>query len=268
MSASIQDMQAIDTHGHIGYYRGAASGLIDDFYSGDAQVVVNRARAANTALTMVSSLQALLPRCGGDPLTGNKEMAKEIAETKELLQWVVIDPLKPETYRQALEMLKTPKCVGVKIHPEEHGYPIKAHGRTLFEFAEKHNIILQSHSGEQNSMPEDFLAFANDFPSVKIIICHLGCGWDGDMTHQVRAIQLNKHDNMFSDTSSAKQIASKFLEWSVREIGADRILYGTDTPLYFAPMHRCRVDNADLSDAQKRLILRDNALKLFGLELN
>jgi predicted TIM-barrel fold metal-dependent hydrolase len=32
-------------------------------------------------------------------------------------------------------------------------------------------------------------------------------------------------------------------------------------------MHRARIDHADLSEADKRLILRDNALKLFGASL-
>ncbi len=33
-------------------------------------------------------------------------------------------------------------------------------------------------------------------------------------------------------------------------------------------MQRARIDHADLSDADKHLILRDNALKVFGSKLN
>jgi predicted TIM-barrel fold metal-dependent hydrolase len=261
----ITDVQAIDVHAHLGIYRGAPNKFIDDLYSGGVDVVVGRAKKANTAISIVSSLRALLPRNGGDPIRGNAETAKEIANVPELLQWAVVDPLKPETYTQALEMLESPKCVGVKIHPEEHGYPIKERGREIFEFAGKHNIILETHSGEQNSMPEDFLVFADDFPGVKIILAHLGCGWDNDLTHQVQAIRRSKHGNIFTDTSSAKQITPGLLEWAAKEIGADRILYGTDTPLYFSPMHRARIDHADLSDEEKTMILRTNALTLFRL---
>jgi hypothetical protein len=60
-------------------------------------------------------------------------------------------------------------------------------------------------------------------------------------------------------------ITSGLLEWAVAEIGADRILYGTDTPLYFAPMQRVRVDNAEISDEDKRMILCENAEWLFNL---
>jgi predicted TIM-barrel fold metal-dependent hydrolase len=55
-------------------------------------------------------------------------------------------------------------------------------------------------------------------------------------------------------------ITSGLIEWAVKEIGADRIFYGTDSPLYFAPMQRARVEHAEISDEDKRLILRENAL--------
>ena len=135
----ITDVQAIDVHAHLGIYRGAPNKFIDDLYSGGVDVVVGRAKKANTAISIVSSLRALLPRNGGDPILGNAETAKEIANVPELLQW------------------------------------------------------------------------------------------------------------------------------AVKEIGADRILYGTDTPLYFSPMHRARIDHADLSDEEKTMILRTNALTLFRL---
>ena len=100
---------------------------------------------------------------------------------------------------------------------------------------------------------------------MRLILAHLGCGWDGDLTHQIRAIQQNKHGNVFTDTSSARSITPKLIEWGVREVGAERILFGTDTPLYFSAMQRARIDHAELSDREKRMILCENAEKLLGL---
>jgi len=261
---SSEKIQAIDVHAHFGKYLGKSE-LVNKFMSADVNMVVQRARLAHTLLTIVSPLEALLPRLNGDPVSGNVNAARVVAETDGLLQWVVVDPTRPQTYEQAEQMLKQPKCVGIKIHPEEHGYLIAEHGRAIFEFAVKHCAIVQSHSGEEKSLPEDFVKLANDFPEVTLIISHLGCGWDDDMTHQVRAIQNSKQGNLFTDTSSAKSITSNLIEWAVGEIGAEHILYGTDSPLYFAPMQRARIDNADISDQNKRLILHDNAARLFGL---
>src|SRR5262245_30544423 len=125
---STDSIPAIDVHAHFGrYVRDGMDDVTADFMSGDASVVVERAAQAHIRLTIVSPLEALLPRFGGDPVNGNIHAARIVAETNGLLQYVVIDPLKPETYVQAADMLKLPKCVGIKIHPEEHGYPIVEH---------------------------------------------------------------------------------------------------------------------------------------------
>lgn len=265
---SIPAIQAIDVHAHYGRYESKEAGPLDELYSGGIEVVLERARRANTCLTIVSPMKALMPRHNGDPVSGNSEAAAAVSGTDGVLQWVVVDPLKPETFGQADEMLKHPKCVGIKIHPEEHGYPIAEHARALFEFAADQHAVVQTHSGEQNSLPEDFVEWADRFPEIRLILSHLGFGWDGDPSHQVRAIQRSKHGNIFTDTSSMRSIASGLLEWAVKEVGASQILYGTDSPLYFAPMQRARVDCADMGDDEKRRILRDNAIDLFGLTVD
>ena len=261
----ICQVQAIDVHGHFGTTISGQSVLINEFMTGDVCTVINRANLAKTVLTIVSCLEAFSHHKGAC-VKSNNTTAESVKKTDKLMQWVVVNPLEPQTYDQAKEMLKSLKCVGIKIHPEEHGYPINEKGREIFEFAEKHNTIVQTHSGEQKSIPEDFVPFCNAFPNVILILAHLGCGWDNDPSHQVRAIQASKHGNIYVDTSSAKNIMPKLIEWAVKEIGSERLLYGTDSPLYFAPMQRARIDYAEISDRAKRNILCENAVRLFGLQ--
>jgi predicted TIM-barrel fold metal-dependent hydrolase len=264
--APIASFPAVDVHAHYGIYNRGVSKLVDEFMTGDAETVAARARESNTVWTIVSPLLALLPRFHGDAVAGNEEAARVASETGGLLQWVVINPLQPESYAQAERMLALPKCVGIKIHPEEHGYPIVKHGTALFEFAAKHRAVVLTHSGEQNSLPADFVPFANEFPEVNVILAHLGHGWDGDPSHQVRAIQAGKRDNLYVDTSSSNSIMPGLIEWAVREVGASRLLYGTDTPLYFAAMQRARIDHAKIRDDEKQQILSGNATKLLNLD--
>ena len=164
-------------------------------------------------------------------------------------------------------MLAQPQCAGIKIHPEEHGYPIREHAQPIFEFAAQHKAVILTHSSEQNSLAADFIPWADSFPEVRLILAHIGCGWDGDLTHQVRAIQQSRQGNVFADTSSARSILPGVIEWAVREVGPDRVLFGTDTPLYNTAMQRARIEHADLSDDIKRQVLRDNAVRLFGLPM-
>jgi uncharacterized protein len=100
---------------------------------------------------------------------------------------------------------------------------------------------------------------------MKLILAHIGCGWDNDYTHQVRGIQQSRHGNVFADTSSARSITPNLIEWAVQQIGASQILFGTDTPLYVTAMQRVRIDRADLTDPEKKQILHENAEKVFGL---
>jgi predicted TIM-barrel fold metal-dependent hydrolase len=261
----ISSLPAIDVHGHYGrYVRTADNGLVDLLSSADAAEVVRRARAVNIELTIISPLTALLPRFQGDAVAGNIEAARVVANTPGLKQYVVIDPRRPETFAQATELLVQPQCVGIKIHPEEHGYPIRDHARPIFEFAAKHRAVVLTHSSEQNSLAREFIPWADEFPEVRLILAHIGCGWDGDLSHQVRAMQLSRHGNVYADTSSARSIVPGLIEWAVREVGDDRVLFGTDTPLYHAAMQRARIDHAELSDDTKRKILRENAVRLFG----
>jgi len=261
-------IQAIDVHGHFGrYHREDGSPLQDELMSGDAQTVVSRAHAANTALTIVSPMLGLLPRGEADAVAGNEEAVRAVEETDGLLQWVIVNPLQPQTFEQARAMLERSKCVGIKIHPEEHCYPISEQGQAIFEFAAERGAVVQTHSGETNSLPADFVPFADEFPEMKLILAHLGhSGPPGTaLDLQVRAVQASKQGNLFVDTSSMRSAIAGLIEWGVRELGADRLLFGTDTPSYFAPSQRARIDQADLNEAEKRLILRENAERLLPL---
>lgn len=260
-------LPAIDVHGHYGKYdREAGAAFANELMSATAAEVARRARLVDIEWTIVSPLTAIMPRGGGNAFAGNWEAAEAIAQTPGLLQYVVIDPHDPRTFQQADQLLKRPSCVGIKIHPEEHCYSIQEFGERIFEFAAARQAVILTHSSEQNSLAADFVPLANAFPQVRLILAHIGCGWDGDLTHQVRAIQQCRHRNVYADTSSARSVTPGLIEWAVREIGADRVLFGTDTPLYHTAMQRARVDQSELSEHEKQLVLCDNARLVFGVE--
>jgi len=260
-----KQIKAIDVHAHFGDYL-AEDKIYTDIMSGDIDVVGKRAKQANTKVTIVSPLEAFFPE-PGNPVSANIEAVSLIKRKKGFLLWIVVDPMRPETFVQAEVFSKEKFFAGIKIHPLLHGYPIKEYGGRIFEFAAKNRFIVQSHSGQDNCMPEDFVDFADGFPEVKIIISHLGCSDTERLTLQMDAILKSKKNNLFTDTSSFRSIFPGLIEMAVKNIGAHKILYGTDTPLYFSPSQRARIDNADISDAEKLLILRKNALNIFGHKL-
>jgi predicted TIM-barrel fold metal-dependent hydrolase len=261
-------LPALDAHGHYGAYLDA-NHLLAEFSSASAAEVAQRARACGVTWTIVSPLAGLLPRGLGQPVIAANEAAhRDVQATPGLLQYVIVNPLQPETFDQARRMLKTPWCVGIKVHPEEHSYRISDHGDALFAFFEETGVPVKAHSGCVNSLPGDFVPFANRFPKARVMLAHLGHGGGagGRVDLQVRAVQAARHGNLWIDTSSARSILPRLVEWAVKEVGAERLIFGSDTPLYHVAMQRERIECAEISEADRRKILWDNALALFGLE--
>lgn len=166
-------IQAIDVHAHYGRFPHANT-LLESFSSASAEEVSARAGRSGVTLTIVSPLDGLMPRGRETRVAPANEAAFEkIPQTKGLLQYVIVNPLQTETYDQAREMLKSPHCVGIKIHPEEHAYRISDHGDELFSFFEEVDVPVMTHSGCPNSLPIDFVPFANRYAKVRLLLIHV-----------------------------------------------------------------------------------------------
>lgn len=256
-------MQAIDVHGHFGEYDRGFSALTDRMFSGEIDLVRDRALAAGVGLTVVSAIRALIP-FRGDVLRGNDDAVKAAEKYDEIRFWAVIDPLVEASYKQTEELLTHPRCKGIKIHPHAHAYEIKQYGGPIFAFAAEKSAVVLTHSGDVGSYPEDFLPFIDLYPNVELILAHLGNSDDGSVIRQTTAIKHARHRNVWVDTSSMRSMFSGLIEDAVAQLGFDRILYGTDTPLYSTAMQKARIDFAEISAEAKGAILYGNASGLLG----
>ena len=189
-------------------------------------------------------------RC--DTVSVENVYLKSIAETVDwVYQWAVIDPRQEETFRQAEQLLPLPKTLGIKIHPKLHEYTLAEYGDTIFSFANEKGAVILTH-------PENFsdmVSLADKYPNIKLIIAHLGTD------SFIDAIAASKHKNIYTDTSGSASHLNNIIERAVDRVGADRILFGTDT--YSAAFQLGRITWADIDDHAKRQILLDNALELF-----
>ena len=109
------------------------------------------------------------------------------------------------------------------------------------------------------SNPADIAHLAARFPRVQIIMAHLtGCGCRG--VADVRA-----YPNVYVDTSGS-QPEHGIVEWAVAQLGAERVLFGSDAPGRDFSCQLGRVLGADLSTRQRQLVLGGNACRLLRLE--
>ena len=92
----IQEVQAVDAHCHYGTDFFDESGDLTSASRGDVDEIVRRARSANVQLSIASPLTGLWPRFGADPVAANEQARDDLADHKEMRQWVVVDPLLKE----------------------------------------------------------------------------------------------------------------------------------------------------------------------------
>lgn len=212
----------------------------------------------------LSPMEGIFPADENMLLTANSLTEQLSQEYDWFYQWVVVDPLFPASYRQAERMLKNRKCVGVKIHPDAQGYPIETYGEEIFAFCAEQGAVLETHSGEKLSLPERLVPLADRYPQVTVIAAHLGCGFDGCVEHQVNAVKAAQHGNLYTDVSSARSILPNLLEWGAGQVGAGKLLFGTDTPLHHIAMMKQRVECADLAAEEIENILYGNANQILN----
>jgi len=256
-------MKAIDIHAHFGIHDHGAGGLATEFRSGSIDLVCQRAQEVDVRLSVVSALRSMT-LYGGEPLRGNDDARAAAEAHADVLFWAVLDPHLPESFTQVEELLKHPRCAGIKIHPVNHRYDIRNQGERIFEFAADRHALVLTHSGCVNSFPEDFIPLANHYPAATLILGHLGNSADGNMTRQVHALVRAEAGNVYTDTSSAMSINSGLIEWAVKTACAGRILFGTDSPLYSVAAQKARIEHAEIAEADKEAILFGNAARLLG----
>ncbi len=138
--------------------------------------------------------------------------------------------------------------------------------RWVMEAAREFDVPVLQHSWSQTVMkkrkfhsdPEDTCDLARRWPEVKVIMAHLtGCGYRG-----VKAAK--GLDNLWIDTSGGAPEAG-LVEYAVSELGAARVLYGSDAPIRDLPVTVGRITGAAISAAAKRAVLGGNARKLLNL---
>ena len=137
--------------------------------------------------------------------------------------------------------------------------PIMARAQELRVPILHHTWYKATKMGPQESTPADLADLARRWPEVTIILAHLGGGRERGVLDIVDAA------NLLYDTSGSQSEAG-LVEYAVRRLGPERIVYGSDWPIRDFGTQIGRVLAADLSDEDKELILCSNAARVLSLE--
>jgi len=110
------------------------------------------------------------------------------------------------------------------------------------------------------STPADVAEMARRHPTVNIIMAHLhGAGYRG-------VIDIAPYPNLHVDTSGGDP-ESTVVEFAVKELGEERVVFGSDAPGRSFGVQLGKVLGADISEAQKDFILYGNMERILKIWL-
>jgi predicted TIM-barrel fold metal-dependent hydrolase len=136
----------------------------------------------------------------------------------------------------------------------------------------KHKLILLTHASEPVGhdyrgkgaiTPDVLYPFSTRYPDVPLVCAH----WGGGLPFYALMPEVKQAmKNVYFDTAASPFLYSPQIYRRVADlVGADRILFGTDYPLLSPTRLLDEINTTDLSEAEKRLILSENARRLLGL---
>jgi predicted TIM-barrel fold metal-dependent hydrolase len=174
---------------------------------------------------------------------------------------------------------------GVKLYPVNRCYRLSApECRPFFEAANelKANLIIHygvtvDPTGDLNyADPLDLSPVARDFPDLTFVIAHFGAGWLDSvlrLAYQCKNVCVDTSGtNNWMDYYVPKMTLAEVFERALTALGPERILFGTDSGTtkpyrhWIRYMQQRTLEELGLSDADRDLILRGNAARIFRLD--
>lgn len=153
---------------------------------------------------------------------------------------------------------------GVKLHSDLQQFSIDDEfAFRIYEACGSAGLPILFHVGDDRydfSSPERLLRVVKRFPKLTVIGAHLA-GW----SEWDKGASLFEHSGIYADCSSSLYAMSpEHAAELIRKIGTDRVMWGTDYPMWDAAEELERFNKLPLTAEERELILYKNALRLIG----
>ena len=174
---------------------------------------------------------------------------------------------------------------GVKLLPVNRCYHLSDPAcRPFFEAANELRANLIIHYGVtvdptgdlRYADPIDLSPVARDFPDLTFVIAHFGAGWLDSvlrLTYQCKNVCVDSSGtNNWMDYYVPKMTLAEVYERCLTALGPERVLFGTDSGTtapyrtWIRKMQQRTLEELGLSAEDRDLILRGNAVRIFGLD--
>ena len=215
----------------------------------------------------------------GIPPIPNEEIADAAAANPDvLIPFASVDPARPDAVARARALIDGHGVKGFKFHPNLQGFfPNEPKAYPLYEVIAEAGLpalFHTGHSGIGTGLPGGGghrLKFSNpmclddvaaDLPELQIVLAHPSFPW------QDEAISVCLHkSNVWIDLSgwSPKYFPPQLVRYASSQL-KDRVLFGSDFPLITPDRWLADFEDAPFKDEVRPLILKENAVRLLGLD--
>lgn len=233
-----------------------------------AETLVANLKAAGIAKAVVLAIE---------PDMGNAYVAEKCAEHPELIGFLSLNPLKPESVTEDLRTyISSGRMHGVKLHPRRQGFTIE-HTKEVIQMVEQvaeHRIPILfdafPYGDTYYKIQEVRLIHevAQAVPQADIIMAHTGGIHVMDALMVVKGNRNVVVDVSFTPFWFAGSTVYSDLVFVLRKLGANRILHGSDSPE--VPVCRSVEDTLSLckqcgfNDGDQNLIFAGNIQRLLS----
>ncbi len=197
----------------------------------------------------------------------NKFIADEVSLYPE--KFIGLGTLHPDSsdLKGDVEMIKELGLHGVKLHPDIQRFKIDDYRcLKIYELCEEENLPILMHTGDYRydySNPNRLMPILDIYKDLTVIGAHLG-GWS---IWEEAAEKLVGYKNFFVDSSSSLyELPSEKATEIIRAYGVDRVLFGTDFPLFSPDIELERFMALPLDDSERKMILSENVLRLYNIK--
>ena len=267
----------IDVHTHLGSLPPHKENYKDNFLALLKEMNANRLNLAFVLPSLIHGVHA-------------PSFEETVALTKgkkniRLLWTARLDSFEEHDLRVPEDRIKEKQIIGIKVYPGyEHIYPSDERCFPIYALCQRLGVPIMFHTGDTLTTEGDArVKFAHplhiddvavQFPTLNIIICHLGNPWTIDC-----AEVLYKNKNVYADISGlifggslqspygllVKKRVQELLIYS--EAGAEKLLYGTDWPLASMKTYLTFVKGLGIGKKQMDRMMYKNAIELFQLSI-
>ncbi|MCW2523733.1 MAG: hypothetical protein JWO63_2068 [Frankiales bacterium] len=291
------DVTLIDAHTHTQPTRAATQAFMDNLQmpaarDGTTAELVAGMDRTNIAWTMIvpwlpaQDFVAELAASGTDRDAAVEQVLRQwhelnawaagaaSAQPSRIKSVVGLDPvlMSPDYLQREVETQLAAGASGLKVAPMFIGVPADDERMEIvWRLAVEHDVPVLSESGALSfgphgawGHPRHFEAVLRSYPSLRLQLAHLGQGAEADMAKLVRLSETVITDTalrfggMGGEDPDPAELASL-----IREIGVDRVSFGTNYPIVDQAAYAQALRSLPLSTAELRQVGHDNAARLW-----